>query len=474
MGIENMEVSRGGSFMKIQHDMGTIGILRQKEIITRSFSKSTQRLSSGFRVNSSADDAAALNISEKMRWQIRGLNKANQNIQDGVSLVQVADGALSEVHDILQRMNELSVQAANDTNTDDDREALKQEVDQLAAEITRIGKSTSYNGLFIFDKMRPGDVDLTGVTDLVKCAAADTGYLTEAFKDSSGNWHAAAKLDFSNITSGNIAKLYDKYFSFTCSQSCPEAFTFTMINGDGTQSSATNLNGSVNHKYTLDIHGMTTGAQIVDALFKLVDDYPPSSATTHPDGSVNVSHSNVMIKTDPNTLVVHETNSRASEQAALNAFKNATGKYGAIDCSSIVKAEPEKDYNILDFQTGCLNTDNLSVTIDKMNASLLGVDKLDLSSYSSAGKAIDKVAKAIEEVSERRSRLGAEQNRFSSMINQNGSTSENTQSAESKLRDADYADETMAYSKSNTLIELSTTLIHDYSQRTRDVLMMFN
>lgn len=118
--------------------------------ISNGLEKVTEKLSSGYRINRSADDAAGLSISEKMRWQIRGLTRASNNAQDGISLMQVADGALSEVHDMLQRMNELSVKAANGTNTDEDRDAIQKEMDALVAEIDKIGNSTQFNSKFIF------------------------------------------------------------------------------------------------------------------------------------------------------------------------------------------------------------------------------------------------------------------------------------------------------------------------------------
>ena len=137
--------------MVVQHNMSALNTNRQLGISTGSLSKSTEKLSSGYRVNRAADDAAGLSISEKMRSQVRGLNKASSNAQDGVSLVQTAEGALNEVHSILQRMNELATQAANDTNTSIDRTAIKAEIDQLTSEINRISSSTQFNSMNLLD-----------------------------------------------------------------------------------------------------------------------------------------------------------------------------------------------------------------------------------------------------------------------------------------------------------------------------------
>ncbi len=137
--------------MVVQHNLTAMNANRQLGITTSAQAKSTEKLSSGYRVNRAGDDAAGLSISEKMRSQIRGLNKASSNSQDGVSLIQVAEGALNEVHSILQRMNELATQAANDTNTTVDRNAISKEIGQLSSEITRIQSTTQFNTMNLLD-----------------------------------------------------------------------------------------------------------------------------------------------------------------------------------------------------------------------------------------------------------------------------------------------------------------------------------
>ena len=137
--------------MVVQHNLSAINTNRQMGVVTNALQKSTEKLSSGYKINRAADDAAGLSISEKMRSQIRGLNKAASNAQDGISLVQVAEGALNETHSILQRMNELATQAANDTNTSTDRNALQKEMDQLTSEIDRIRSTTQFNSMNLLD-----------------------------------------------------------------------------------------------------------------------------------------------------------------------------------------------------------------------------------------------------------------------------------------------------------------------------------
>lgn len=185
-----------------------------------------------------------------MRKQIKGLDKGASNIQEGVSLVQVADGALAEVTGMLQRMNVLSVQAANGTNSQSDRKAIQDEIDQLNKEIDRIGETTSFNGTYIF---RDLDGETEGreheVIDLMSCPSAEEGYLREAYKVGN-SYHPAGTINFKNVTGGNLNYVLGAQFTFTCSQSCPEAFEFELVNG---QSSATDLSGSVTHKYKIGI-----------------------------------------------------------------------------------------------------------------------------------------------------------------------------------------------------------------------------
>ena len=137
--------------MVVQHNLSAMNTSRQLNSVSSSMSKSTEKLSSGYKINRAGDDAAGLSISEKMRSQIRGLNKASSNAEDGISLIQVAEGALNETHSILQRMNELATQAANDTNTSTDRKAIQQELNQLTSELDRIYSTTQFNTMNLLD-----------------------------------------------------------------------------------------------------------------------------------------------------------------------------------------------------------------------------------------------------------------------------------------------------------------------------------
>lgn len=151
--------------MVVQHNLSAMNTNRQMGVVTSALQKSTEKLSSGYKINRAGDDAAGLSISEKMRSQIRGLNKASDNAQDGISLIQVAEGALNETHSILQRMNELATQAANDTNTSVDRQSIKDEITQLNEELDRISTTTQFNKKNLLDSTFSGKLQVGALKD---------------------------------------------------------------------------------------------------------------------------------------------------------------------------------------------------------------------------------------------------------------------------------------------------------------------
>ena len=268
--------------MVVQHNMAASNANRQLGISTNVLSKSTEKLSSGYRINRAADDAAGLSISEKMRSQIRGLNKASSNAQDGISAIQTAEGALNEAHSILQRMNELATQAANDTNTTVDRNAIQSEINALTSEVSRIASTTQFN-------------------------------------------------------------------------------TQNLL--DGTFSS-----------------------------------------------------------------------------------KN--------------------------LQVGALNGQKIAIDIDTMNAAALSVGALCVSTFAEAGKAMSAVQKAIEKVSKQRSSLGALQNRLEHTVNNLDNVAENTQTAESRIRDTDMASEMVQYSATSIIQQAGQSMLAQANSQTQGVLSL--
>lgn len=190
--------------MVIKSNIAAFNATRQNGLVNKAFSKKTEKLSSGYKINRAADDAAGLSISEKMRRQIRGLTQASTNAEEGISYIQTAEGALNEVHDLLQRGNELCVKAGNDTNTDVDRDYIQAEIDQIRAEIDRIAMDTSFNEMNVFDSANAGDRNakiapwqsniLSGIPDVTRYDAMDYNGIVQEAQNHGINFLNAANL----------------------------------------------------------------------------------------------------------------------------------------------------------------------------------------------------------------------------------------------------------------------------------------
>ena len=461
----------------------------QFNIVSNAKKNSTKKLSSGYRINQASDDAAGLSISEKMRNKIRELDQGTENIQDGISLLQVADGALEEVQALLRRMTELSIKAANDTNTPEERHAIQQEIQEISNEITRIGRNTSYNDLLLFDDMHRTDM-AGSVTNLVSSPAAETGYLTEAIKVGP-YWFPSASIDFSNINETNIQKLDDQGFSFCCSRGCNEVFNFT-FKLDGTPSSASNLVGKVKHDYVVDISQCKTGKDIIDTIYSYVSAHLPTGNS--PDnvnqlpGCLAVSHSNNMIKSDDGNKLIIYANRRitpsgsfaadgyTSEEAAKKAYPSTAPGImnwaGNIDCSQLLNIVEDEKINEINIQCSN-NVDNCkTIYTHRMNAMILGVSSLNVSTAQGATKALDKIKNASKKISEQRSELGAFQNQLEHSYQINQLTEENTQSSESQIRDTDISKEMLEYSKQNILEQVGMAMMAQANQNKQGVLLL--
>lgn len=233
--------------ISVTHNMLAMNANRQLGMVVGSRQKSTEKLSSGYKINRAADDAAGLQISEKMRSQIRGLTQASSNCQDGVSLVQIGDGALAEVHDMIHRCTELAVKSANGTNTDADRDAIQQEVNQILDEIDSIAKKTQFNTkpILLGDS---GEVvkKIKRGSQLPKWVGQDSGnpgYMDKeitSVQTADGNsYKSGGVFDFSNVNSTNINELVGTGFHFTCC-TCNNYYSinFTSRGADGQSDSS--------------------------------------------------------------------------------------------------------------------------------------------------------------------------------------------------------------------------------------------
>ncbi len=459
--------------MSVQTNLSSMFASRQVGMTTQKISKSTEKLASGFKVNRAADNAAGLAISEKLRRQVRGLSQGTVNTQDGVSLCQVADGALAEVTTMLHRMTELSIQAANDTLSPADREAIQQEISELQAEISRVGSVTSFNERPIFD-------DIIGTPryhdeQLVKSKSAADGHMIDSYLASDDRYHPAAYLDFSEVDLSNIDMLDGKSFTFTCSAQCDEAFKIS-FDKDLTfdQSTAENLTGKVTHRYVLGTADSFTGSDIVRNIMNLVKKYPPETYDEDEDGSIKVSHSNEMKAVSSDKLVIYAVRGYNDRETAETKFKGSTDKYGKVDSSDLTGIMYQKEERGLWIQTGSEAEGGRYIEIPRMNADVIGVGSVDASTSQGVKEGIARIKNALQIVSKARSDIGAQQNALEHVINNNNATVENTQAAESRIRDTDMAKEMVTLSLNNIIQEVGMTMMSQANQSTEGVLSLLS
>lgn len=457
--------------MIIAHNLQAINAQRQFGLSNKRKVTSTEKLSSGYRINRSADDAAGLAISEKMRRQVRGLTQASLNCQDGIGICQVRDGALGSVHEILDRMEELSVHAANGTLSDEDRSYIQSEVNNLVEEINRIGKDTTFNEIPVFDC--DNLVSIPGYSGTARTSSAiGTGYMTDVYYEN-GQYYPAANLNFGGINEDTVSSVYGKTFSFTCSMACDEAFKFTFIDGDGTQSTASNLNGTVTHEYTIDIHGETTAKGVLDKVFQYVSENMPNDYSGADPTNLMVSHSNRMIRTSDSSMTLAAVSGYPSSTQAASVFAGASGAYGKAECSELTGVIIDEELkNALPIHSGEEAGQYIYVSMDKMNAGILGLDPTDVSTQNAADASITKIKSALGEISRQRSNAGAEQNRLEHSIRNLDNTVENTMSAESRIRDTDMAKEMVSNISADILSQAGQSIMAQANQSNQGVLSL--
>ena len=460
------------------NNSGAMNGNRMLKINSRRKKENIEKLSSGFKINRAADDASGLAISEKMRRQIGGLTQGVRNVQDGVSMCQVADAALSEVHEMLNRISELSIKAANGTMSKSDREAVQDEVSMLTTEISRIGTTTTFNDIHIFDYANGEYMKETLNMDLIRSPSAKKGYLSEAYFEN-GLYYPSASMDFSALTDeSKIARLTGKSFSFTCSQNCPEAFTFTFVYKDGQQSKFLNpesKNQRVEHKYQIDLMGIESGSELLNTLFDFVKDNPATNDTSSGD-RVNVSHSNILIKKSDAMLVLRATT--YGKSTVEDVLKHCEANYknsrnGQADFAGIASASDEKITNVLSIHYGADGKDNMGFYIEKMNAVTLGLNDLKVTLVEECYNAINKAKEAMVAVSRQRSLIGAQQNRLESTIDNEDNVIENLTASESRIRDTDMAREVVRESTLNILEQAGYSILAQANQNNRNVLALF-
>ncbi|KAA8756252.1 flagellin [Paenibacillus sp. UASWS1643] len=409
--------------MIINHNIAALNTHRQLSTNTTNTNKNIEKLSSGLRINRAGDDAAGLAISEKMRGQIRGLDQASRNSQDGISLIQTAEGALNETHSILQRMRELAVQSGNDTNTSGDRKNLQDEMDQLNKEIDRIQSTTQFNTKNLLDGSMGSAVN-TAVANVNENAA---------LKNSAGAALTADTTLLTNLTDKNGNSL-----GVTAGDKVTVSYVKdgTTVNTEITVSSTTAIS---------DLNGADSALTISTG--KLV----VTAGTAGTTGAVNGL-----------TISVKDSsgNVRTSATNALSSFTETTA------------AANVRTDGTATFQIGANTGQSMNLAINDMGTSALGVKGLQISTQAQADVAIKVIDAATQKVSTERSKLGAVQNRLEHTINNLGTASENLTAAESRIRDVDMAKEMMEQTKNNILAQASQAMLAQANQQPQGVLQL--
>lgn len=450
--------------MIINHNIAALNTHRQLGANTAATSKNIEKLSSGLRINRAGDDAAGLAISEKMRGQIRGLDQASRNSQDGISLIQTAEGALNETHSILQRMRELAVQSGNDTNTLDDRKEIQKEVEQLKSEINRISETTEFNT----QKLLNGSLGVTGTStdktkvDITSATGLAKGNYTVTIDTAATKASAAAgtldlsggvdvsgkelvingtKIDFSGMTAATTQDVVNKINEYKDKTGVQATVSTNFVKLDQTEFGS-NSSITVGGADAVDFGGAVAAG--VDAVATVVGPNGASEQVTGIGQSVGFHGAEFIAKgaaTDSETVTV--------------AGGGATLQIGANKDQSMTIDVNEVSSNTLG---------------DKANNKL--VKDVSLLTQSGSNDALKVLDEAMKQVSGERSKLGAFQNRLEHTINNLGASSENLTATESRVRDVDMAKEMMNQTKNNILAQAAQAMLAQANQQPQGVLQL--
>ena len=488
--------------MVVQHNMQAMNSNRMLNITTSAQAKSTERLSSGYKINRAADDAAGLSISEKMRKQIRGLTQASANAQDGISAVQTAEGALTEVQDMLQRMNELSVKAGNGTMSESDRTAVQNEIDQLTTEIDRVAETTKFNETYLLkgDKSLANEhtysygnfgaastatatLSKSGANELTATYASSNAAGTQSQKAQDSENELLKAVRDQGIKIG-MKSVWDKAAGaakteYTFELTGSAADKFTVVAGTGNKA----------NEFTVsDKEGNTLGVFTVKATTE-----PTAAKADAAGGSISgtvvattitaAESKNAQAKyydKDGNAIAANalsnyfEATTTTAGVTTVSVRADAPDLYDAVgnkispDAADVSALQDLTHSLALTLHVGADATTNNQITVNiaPMSAKGLGVNglKVDGNDDSNALGAIDTIKEALQKVSDQRSALGAVQNRLEHTINNLDNVVENTTSAESAIRDTDIADEMVKYSNNNILQQAGTSMLSQANQ----------
>ena len=470
--------------MVVQHNLSAMNANRMLGITTGSLAKSTEKLSSGYKVNRAADDAAGLAISEKMRKQIRGLDQASANAEDGISAVQTAEGALTEVHDMLQRMNELAVKAANGTMSTDDRQTVQDEVEQLLTEIDRVAETTKFNELY----MLKGDTSDKTVKLSAKDAGLDgklvTGANSATFTISTLKLGDSVSIGGKTYTIGdatpkNVADSVAALTMATGSQVTLNGVQYTIVDTANDEDEAKNLITKDTIEDRIN-NGKLTSVKFNVKTYNVITDNAGGAADGVDDNESSIITADKAYEYMAQELALANNVGANKTQISIDA-NNAQDVIKGKDTVQFVfdraEATTKEDLNFsLHVGADADMTNKISVKIASLDTTGLGIAGLNVKDKTgiSATYAIDSIADAIAKVSAQRSSLGAIQNRLEHTINNLDNVVENTTAAESQIRDTDMAEEMVKYSKNNILQQAGQSMLAQANQANQGVLSLLS
>ena len=481
--------------MVVQHNLTAMNSNRMLGVTTKTQAKSTEKLSSGYKINRAADDAAGLSISEKMRKQIRGLTQASLNAQDGISTVQTAEGALTEVHDMLQRMNELAVKSANGTNSESDRDAIQAEIDQLSTEIDRVSETTKFNETYLlkgdqskerqftysfknFGTKQPGAATMSKDTATELTATFTPGTVnSQALQDDQNELLKALRDQGIKITATATADANDEIeYKVELTGAAADKFTLKLKQNSHTEYDVANAAGktigtltAAGGKLTKGTAG-TASANVVATSVTAAEAQEAQAKYYDKDG--NGIPTNALSK-----YFVAAADGTVNKRADAPDLYDAVGNKVTKDVSGNIASLKDLTASLaVTLHVGADATSNnqIAMNIDAMSSKGLGINglKVDGTDDSNALSAIETIKEAISKVSSQRSDLGAIQNRLEHTINNLDNVVENTTSAESQIRDTDMATEMVKYSNNNILAQAGTSMLAQANQSNQSVLSL--
>ena len=488
--------------MVVQHNLTAMNSNRMLGLTTASQAKSTEKLSSGYKINRAADDAAGLSISEKMRKQIRGLTQASSNAQDGISTVQTAEGALNEVQDMLQRMNELAVKAANGTQSEDDRSYIQNEIDQLTTEIDRVAETTKFNETYLLKGDRFASKEYSyayaefkndataSVTMSTTPDATTKATLTVAFdKDaSSADQNAVANAIKKSGITVKVTKHWDAVnnqaadstASISLNGDAAGIYKVAAVKDDPTKFDITTADGT-------KVATVTVGGTFDKATAEGDDGQSVTSSAITATASTAATKKGESAKyydKDGNGIAANALNKyfQTDAQGNITARGDAPTVYDAVglattlDDENVTSTQDITGSLKLSLHVGADATSNNQITVklEAMSAKGLGVNglKVDGTDDTNAKNAIETIKESIQKVSTQRSALGAVQNRLEHTISNLDNVVENTTSAESQIRDTDMATEMVKYSNNNILAQAGQAMLAQSNQANQGVLSL--